>query len=157
MGGGAALNLISLTAFLKLQIPMSRLPASCPFSGMGPDSIIPRDRISLPVTFRIPENYRIESIIFNIAEVNLPFNAIIGRPALYQFIAIAHYGYLVLKMSSPNGIIKIHEDRSASISVLEKLQVLATTHEVAAGQGVPDQALSSSHQHVSASAPHVEP
>jgi hypothetical protein len=78
---------------------MSRLPASCPFSGMGPDSIIPCDRISLPVTFRIPENYRIESIIFNIAEVNLPFNAIIGRPALYKFIAIAHYGYLVLKMS----------------------------------------------------------
>jgi hypothetical protein len=124
---------------------------------MGPDSIIPCDRISLPVTFGIPENYRIESIIFNITEVNLPFNAIIGRLALYQFIAITHYGYLVLKMSSPNGIIKIHGNRSASISVLEKLQVLAMTHEVAAGQGVPDQALSSSHQHVSSSTPHVQP
>jgi hypothetical protein len=28
---------------------------------------------------------------FEEAEVNLPFNAIIGRPALYRFMAIAHY------------------------------------------------------------------
>jgi hypothetical protein len=40
------------------------------------------------------------SMIFDVAEVNLPFNTIIGRPALYQFMALAHYGYLVLKLSS---------------------------------------------------------
>jgi hypothetical protein len=81
--GGAALNLISLTAFQKLQIPMSRLSPSRPFLGVGPGSIIPRDSISLLVTFRTPENYRMESILFDVAEVNLPFNAIIGRPTLY--------------------------------------------------------------------------
>jgi hypothetical protein len=32
--------------------------------------------------------------------VYLPFNAIIGRPTLYRFMSIAHYGYLVLKMPS---------------------------------------------------------
>jgi hypothetical protein len=54
-------------------------------------SIIPRSSISLPMTFGTPENYRTESVVFDIVEVNLPFNAIIGRPTLYQFLAVAHY------------------------------------------------------------------
>jgi hypothetical protein len=99
--GGAALNLISLAAFKKLQIPMSKFKPSCPFSGVGPVPVISRGCISLPVTFRTPENFRTESILFDIAEVSLPFNTIVSRPALYQFMVVAHYGYLVLKMSSP--------------------------------------------------------
>jgi hypothetical protein len=47
----------------------------------------------------MPENYHTECIIFDVTKINLPFNTIISRPVLYQFIAIAHYGYLVLKMS----------------------------------------------------------
>jgi hypothetical protein len=90
-------------------------------------------------------------------EVNLPFNAIIGRPALYWFMAIAHFGYLVLKIPSPNDVIKIREDRSANVSVLEKLQALAASHEATAGQGAPDQAPSSLCQRVSSSAPRVQP
>ena len=42
--------------------------------------------------FGTEENFRTESVQFDVAEVNLPFNAIIGRPALYCFMAIAHYG-----------------------------------------------------------------
>jgi hypothetical protein len=129
--GGATLNLISLAAFQNLQISMSRLSPSRMFSFVGPVSIIPHGSISLPVTFGMPENYRMESILFDVMEVNLPFNTIIGRPALYQFMDIAHYGYLVLKMPSPNDIIKIRGDHSTSVSTLEKLQALAVTHEVA--------------------------
>jgi hypothetical protein len=120
--GGATLNLISLAAFQKLQISMSRLSPSRPFLGVGPGSIILRGSISLSVTFRMPKNYRTESILFDVTEVNLPFNAIIGRPTLYQFVVIAHYGYLILKMSLPNSIIKIRGDRIASVFALEKLQ-----------------------------------
>jgi hypothetical protein len=72
-------------------------------------------------------------------------------------MAIAHYVYLVLKMSSPNGIIKIRGDRSADVSALEKLQVLVVTHEVDAGQGALDQAPSSLRQRISSSAPRVQP
>jgi hypothetical protein len=70
--------------------------------------------------------------MFNVAEVSLPFNAILGRPALYQFMAVAHYGYLVLKMPSPNGVLKIRGDREAGISALEKLQALVAQHEATA-------------------------
>jgi hypothetical protein len=100
--------------------------------------------ISLPVTFGTSENYHTESILFDIAEANLPFNSILGRSALYQFMVIAHYGYLVLKMPSPNYIIKIHEDCSTGVSALEKIQALAVAHEATAGHGDPDLTPSSS-------------
>jgi hypothetical protein len=63
------------------------------------------------------------------------FNAIICRLALYQFMVIAHYGYLVLKMSSSNGIVKICRDCPTDVSALEKLHALAAAQEVAAGYG----------------------
>jgi hypothetical protein len=69
----------------------------------------------------MPENYCTKSILFDIIEVNLPFNAITGRPTLYQFMSVTLYGYLVLKTLSSNVIIKIRGDRITNIFALEKL------------------------------------
>ena len=66
-----------------------------------------------------------ENVVFDVAEVNLPFNAIIGRPALYRFMAIAQYGYLVLKMLSPAGVLTVWGDRPAALAAVEKLHALA--------------------------------
>jgi hypothetical protein len=104
---GVALNVISLAAFRKLQIPMGKLQPSRAFSGVSPVLVMPCGCISLPITFEMAESFHTKSILFDVAEVSLPFNAILGRPALYQFMVVAHYGYLVLKMSSPNGILRI--------------------------------------------------
>jgi hypothetical protein len=123
--GGASLNLISLAAFKKLQIPTSKLLPSRPFSGVGSMLVMMRICISLLVTFGMPENFRTEGVLFDVAAVNLPFNAILSRLALYQFMAVAHYGYLVLKMPVPNGVLKICGDSGAGIFALEKLQALA--------------------------------
>jgi hypothetical protein len=90
-------------------------------------------------------------------EVSLPFNTILGRPALYQFMAVVHYGYLVLKMSSPNGVLRIRGDCNAGVSTLEKLQALAAQHETAARPSCWDHEPSSSRQHGLSSAPHVQP
>jgi hypothetical protein len=87
--------------------------------------VYPLGSITLPVTFGIEENFRTENVQFDVVEVNLPFNAIIGRPALYQFMDIAHYGYLVLKMSSPAGVLTVRGDRAAAVMTVEKLHALA--------------------------------
>ncbi|WVZ78407.1 hypothetical protein U9M48_026120 [Paspalum notatum var. saurae] len=113
--GGAALNIISYAAFKQLQIPESRLAPSRPFSGVGPLSVYPKGKIDLPVTFGTPKNFRTESVQFDVADVNLPFNAIIGRPTLYRFMAVAHYGYLVVKMPSPVGVLTVPRDCSPSL------------------------------------------
>jgi hypothetical protein len=123
--GGARLNVISQAAFRQLQIPGSRLGPSRPFSGVGAQPVYPLGSITLPVTFRTEDNFRTESVQFDVAEVNLPFNAIIGRPTLYRFMAIAHYRYLVLKMSSPAGVLTVCGDRTAALAAVEKLHALA--------------------------------
>jgi hypothetical protein len=87
--------------------------------------VYPLRSITLPVTFGTEGNFRTENVQFDVAEVNLPFNAIIGRPALYRFMAIAHYGYLVLKMPSPTGILTMRGDRTAALAAVEKLHTLA--------------------------------
>jgi hypothetical protein len=94
---------------------MLKLQPSHPFSEVGPGSVMPRGSISLPITFGTLENYDTESFLFNITEVNLHFNAIQGRSALYQFMAIAHYGYPVLKIPLPSSNIKIHGDCDVGI------------------------------------------
>jgi hypothetical protein len=130
---------------------MSKLQPSRPFFGVGLVAVMLHGCISLPVMFKTPENFRMESVLFNVAEVNLPFNAILGRLTLYQFMAVAHYGYLVLKMSSSNDILKVCEDRDVGISTLEKLQGLAAARETAVWPGGQDPAPPSPCQHGSTS------
>jgi hypothetical protein len=122
--GGVGLNVISHAAFTQLQILGSRLGPSRPFSGVGPQPVYPLGSIALSVTFGAEENFRTENVQFNVAEVNLPFNAIIGRP-LYRFMAITHYGYLVLMMSSPARVLTVRGDRPAALAAVEKLHALA--------------------------------
>jgi hypothetical protein len=119
--------------------------------------VTPHGCISLPVTFGMAESFRTESVLFDVAEVSLSFNAILGRPALYQFMAVAHYGYLVLKMPSPNGVLKIRGDCDAGVCALEKLQALAVAREAAEEPGGQDLTPASSRSCCSASVPHVQP
>jgi hypothetical protein len=116
---------ISHAAFRQLQIPGSRLGPSRPFFGVGPQPVYPLGSIALPVTFGTEENFCTENVEFDVAEVNLPFNAIIGRPALYRFMANAHYVYLVLNMTSPEGVLSVWGDRTAALAAVEKLHALA--------------------------------
>jgi hypothetical protein len=70
---------------------------------------------------------------------------------------LPHYGYLVLKMSSPNDIIKIHRDHTAIAFAPEKLQALAVAQEAIAGFDELDPAPSSSRQRISSSTPNMQP
>jgi hypothetical protein len=79
--GGAGLNVINHAAFKQLQISGSRLGPSRTFSGVGPQLVYPLGSIALPVTFGTEENFRIENVVFDVAEVNLPSTpSLAGRP-----------------------------------------------------------------------------
>jgi len=77
------------------------------------------------VTFGTKENFRTVNVQFDVVEVNLPFNAIIGRPALYRFMSVAHYEYLVSKRLSPAGVLTVRADRTTAVAAVEKLCALA--------------------------------
>jgi hypothetical protein len=65
----------------------------------------------LPVTFGGELNFRTEKVVFNVVELPLPYNGILGRPALAKFMAASHYAYNTLKMPGSMGIISIPSDR----------------------------------------------
>jgi hypothetical protein len=76
--GGAGLNIISVEVFAKMQVPYHRLMPTRPFFGVTEGSTMPFGQVCLPVTFGTRDNYRTESLDFDVASIVLPYNAILG-------------------------------------------------------------------------------
>jgi hypothetical protein len=62
------------------------------------------------VLFGDKTHFRREPIWFKVVDLDSPYHALLGRPALAKFMAIPHYAYLKMKMSGPKGIITIAGD-----------------------------------------------
>jgi hypothetical protein len=103
--GGAGLNIISIEVFEKMQVSYHRLMPTRPFFGVTEGSTMPIGQVRLPVTFSTRDNYRTESLDFDVAYIALPYNAILGYPALARFMAEMHHGFNVLKIPSANDTI----------------------------------------------------
>jgi hypothetical protein len=111
----AGLNLISPKVVGKLQIPDEELKAMGTFQGINPGRSQPKGQITLPVTFGGELNYWIERVVFDVVELPLPYNGIIGCPALAKFLAASHYACNTLKMPGPMGVISIPSDKKDAI------------------------------------------
>ena len=82
INGGVGLSMLSVEAFSLLHVPHEWFRPTKSFSRVGGGSTSPLGQIHLPVTFRTRDNYRTELIDFDIAKIDLPYNAILGYPAL---------------------------------------------------------------------------
>ena len=76
----------------------------------------PVGNVTLLVTFGTRDNYRTESIIFEVASFETSYHVILGRPALAKFMAILNHTYLLLKMLAPNEVLSIRGDIQTSHS-----------------------------------------
>ena len=88
----------------KLQITKTSLAPTGPFQGVNPGVTQPLGKILLPVTFGTKENYQTENIIFDVADIAMPYNGILGRPVLAKFMAVVHHVYNSLKIPSYWGV-----------------------------------------------------
>jgi hypothetical protein len=80
-------------------------PSRAPFHGIVPGVAVTLvGRITLPVTLRTQDNFRIETIQFEVINFEMAYNAFLGQSALSKFMVIPHYAYLVLKMPGSRGI-----------------------------------------------------
>jgi hypothetical protein len=82
--GGAALNILSPVAFDAIKAPGMVLRPSQPIIGVTPGHTWPLGHIDFPVTFGGSANFRTERVDFDVADLSLPYNAVLGRPALAQ-------------------------------------------------------------------------
>ena len=116
--GGAGLNVLSVETFDSLQVPYNQLQPTKPFSGVTDGSTTPIGQVRLPVTFAQRDNYHTGLTDFDVAHIRLPYNAILGYPALAKFMAVTHHGYNILKMPGSGGIITVAcEERDAVCSL----------------------------------------
>ena len=93
---GAGLNLISPKVISKLQIAEEELKVTGTFQGINPGRSRSKGKITLPVTFGGELNYRTEKIVFDVVKLPLPYNGILGRPAMSKFMAASHHAYKTL-------------------------------------------------------------
>ena len=118
--GGAGLNVLSVETFDNLQVSYDQLQPIKPFSGVTDGSTVPIGQIHLPVTFGQRNNYRTELIDFDVAHIRLPYNAILGYPALAKFMAVTHHGYNVLNMPGSGGVITVSREERDAVCSLER-------------------------------------
>jgi hypothetical protein len=83
--------------------------------------------VCLPVTFGTRDNYRTESLDFDVAYIVLPYNAILGYPALARFMAAMHNGFNVLKIPSANGMITVRCNEEDALRSVEHVYREADT------------------------------
>ena len=115
------MNLISPKVIKRLQIPDGDLKETVTFQGTNPGRSQPKDKITLPVIFGGELNYRTEKIVFDVAKIPLPYNGILGRPALAKFMAASHYVYNKLKMPDPMSIITVSCDKKDALICADQL------------------------------------
>ena len=75
----------------------------------------------MPVTFGSELNFRTERVTFDDADFPLPYNGILGRPALVKFMATSHYAYNVLKMPGPISVISVPGEKKDALVCTDKI------------------------------------
>jgi hypothetical protein len=68
-----------------------------------------------------------ESLDFDIAYIALPYNAILGYPALARFMAATHHGFDILKLSGANGMITVRCNEKDALRSVEHVYHEAAT------------------------------
>ena len=76
-------------------------------------------QIRLPVTFGAYDNFRTELVDFDIAPIGLPYNAILGYPALAQFMAAMYPAYNLMKMPGSSGVLTMSGDTRDAMQALK--------------------------------------
>jgi hypothetical protein len=115
---GSATDIIFAKAFRQMQEPEDKIhDATHPLYGFGGRQITALGKITMPVTFGFVHNTRTEQVVFDIVDMEYPYNAIIGRGTLNAFEAILHPAYLCMKIPLEQGPIDVHGNQEAARKV----------------------------------------
>jgi hypothetical protein len=132
--GGSGLNVLFTKTLKKMKLDITHMltKSNTPFYGIVPgNAAIPLGSVVLPVTFgESRDNYRTEYIKFEVADFEMSYHAILGRPAIAKFMAVPHYTYLVLKMPRPAGVLSLQGDLKISHDCDTEAVEIASTNQV---------------------------
>jgi hypothetical protein len=109
MDGGSSLNVLYAHTLRLMGIGLDQLwPSTTSFHGVTPGKRVQSlVQIDLPVWFGTLDNFRKETLTFDVVGFRGAYHAILGRPCYAKFMAVPNYTYLKMKMSGPKGIITV--------------------------------------------------
>jgi hypothetical protein len=111
----SAADIIFAKAFRQMQEPEDKIhDAIHPLCGFRGRQIVALGKITISVTFGYVHNTRTEQVVFDIVDMEYPYNAIIGQGTLNAFEAILHPAYLCMKIPSEQGPIAVHGSQEAA-------------------------------------------
>ena len=112
---GTAADIIFAKAFRQMQEQDDKIyDATHPLCGFGGKQIVTLGKITMPATFGFVHNNITEQIVFDIVDIDYPYNAIIRRGTFNAFEAILHLTYLYMKIPSDQGPIVMHGSQEAA-------------------------------------------
>ena len=132
--GGSSINILYKDTMEKLGIKQRQLQNSrTVFHGIVPGlSCSPIGKILIDVLFGDKDHFRRESVWFEVVDLESPYHALLGRPALAKFMAVPHYAYLKMKMPSSKGILTVSGDYRKSSACAAESSRLAESLVIAA-------------------------
>jgi hypothetical protein len=111
----SAADIIFAKAFRQMQGQDDKIhDATHPLCGFRERQIVALGKITMLITFGYVHNTRTEQAVFDIVDMEYPYNAIIGRGTLNAFKAILHPTYLCMKIPSDQGPIAVHGSQEAA-------------------------------------------
>jgi hypothetical protein len=131
MDGGSSLNILYAHTLRLLGIGLDQLrPSTTPFHGIAPGKRIqPLGQIDLPVWFGMQDNFRKETLTFEVVGFKRAYHAILGRLCYTKFMAVPNYTYFKMKMLGPKGVItmglSIEHAFDCDIECVEHAEALA--------------------------------
>jgi hypothetical protein len=112
---GSVVDIIFAKAFKQMQEQDDKIhDATHPLCVFRGRQIVALGKITIPITFGYVHNTRTEQVVFDIVNMDYPYNAIIGRGTLNAFKAILHPAYLCMKILSDQGPIVVHGSQEAA-------------------------------------------
>jgi hypothetical protein len=126
---GSSINIMYRDMMQKLGIKDNMMELSkTTFHGIVPGlSCAPMGKIRIDVMFGNQDNCRVENLMFEVVDLDSPYHALLGRPALAKFMASTHVAYLKMKMPGPRGVITIIGDYKRSMACATAGSNLAET------------------------------
>ena len=114
--GGSSINILYRDIMEKLNLKAKQLmPSRTVFHGIVPGlSCSPIGKIKIDVLFGDKDHFRREAVWFEVVDLENPYHALLGRPALARFMAVPHYSYLKMKIPSTKGVITVAGDYKKS-------------------------------------------
>ena len=89
-------------------------------------------KILIDVLFGDKDHFRRGPVWFEVVDLESPYHALLGRPALAKFMAVPHYAYLKMNMPSTKGILTIVGDYKKSTACTADSSRLAESLVIAA-------------------------